>query len=187
MSKTKIEIPGFATPVGVRPDPDSHDPYAPHFLRDQGFGFDLPPRVRLTRLRRWAKILRGLRLGKTKVFNMSRWACLLADAEGRYHFPKCGTMACALGWAGLDAGFRRAGLKTNPMNESVRLTGFDDACTPVEAAEKFFGLSPGEARWITLMYGAPEGKRAALAVARKIEAVADRYEKLYKAEQGVAK
>jgi hypothetical protein len=83
-------------------------------------------------------------------FDMGQWG----EHEGR-HKPKqdnyCGTVACVLGWASLDPGLRRQGLKglwthsryydnTISSSLSVEFDGLRDA----DAGKEFFGLSDEE-------------------------------------------
>lgn len=56
------------------------------------------------------------------------------------HTPRCGTMACAIGYAGLMTCFRRAGLKTAVyLNETTY-----GQHKNLAAAEGFFGLNEYE-------------------------------------------
>lgn len=61
-------------------------------------------------------------------FNMNVWA----------YKNKCGTTACALGWAGLDPSFRRAGLKTSIEEGRVYL---NNRYAGVDAALMFFNIT----------------------------------------------
>lgn len=69
---------------------------------------------------------------------------------------KCGTVACALGWAGMMPCFRKVGLKTIPdinevtfpftHKEQVTEGGFRE----LKAARRVFGLTPHEAEGLFL-------------------------------------
>lgn len=66
----------------------------------------------------------------------------------------CGTVGCALGWAGLDPSFRKAGLKTNQedgnvyFNRSTFYFPTSSVMLSYNAGAKFFGLEEEEAHEI---------------------------------------
>lgn len=94
------------------------------------------PTIQVGRLNRLKAILGEVKETKTaRQFNMDYFAKKL---------PTCGTSACALGWAGLDRGFRRLGLKTNIRTGEVVFEGNED----FSAAVEFFGLTYREATFL---------------------------------------
>lgn len=95
--------------------------------------------VHTRRLLRLAAILKRVR---EEQFNMTILG--MRHREARNH---CGTEACALGWAGLDPGFRRSGL-VGSWDKIGDAAWLNVRCGPVEgvtAGAAFFGLTGGEA------------------------------------------
>ena len=103
------------------------------------------------RLLRLVEILKGV---KPKQFDMDFWAHHEGDHPPvAQHY--CGTVGCALGWAAMDKGFNRAGLKLiwassssiyYPGQRSPLYVGVPtfDGHTVGMAAKAFFGLSREE-------------------------------------------
>lgn len=115
--------------------------------------------VRLQRLRHWVEILKKIP-SDTESFDMYRWFkapdSITPKEEAIRHAIKhhmtCGAAACALGWAGLDPKFRRAGLRVKAIaGEAVITTGHthdyksDSYAQSVLSATEFFGIQYGEA------------------------------------------
>lgn len=108
------------------------------------------------RLLKLAKFLREY--VKSNWFNLSVWA------EDGFVEKKCGTAACALGWA--PSCFPRSGLKLmGKYNLIPEYNGHDG----IEAGEAFFGLSSGEARYLFDPTCYPKSHRGRLYVAKRIE------------------
>lgn len=99
----------------------------------------------LKRLERLEKIVEGI---KSVNFDMD-FFCETADGEfARHNYELrekinkgCGTVGCALGWAGFDPKFRKAGLRTNVQSGDVLL---NSNIENYEAGEEFFGISQEE-------------------------------------------
>lgn len=75
-------------------------------------------------------------------FDMGSWS--EEEESGR---PKCGTAACAMGWATTIPSFRRAGLFLNEYGEPEF-----EGHTESEAAAHFFSIAISQARDLFVMY-----------------------------------
>jgi hypothetical protein len=111
-------------------------------------------------------------------FNWNFWAskqCVAkAAAHGDPQRPRCGTTACALGWAGMMPEFQALGLVTDPKSDDVSLNGVFGAG---RAAETFFGLDNYQTSAIFGgAFGGSEPSRNPKYVACKIRKMVKEYE-----------
>lgn len=114
------------------------------------------------------------RLGWRGYFNMDSWASKISFVE-----KKCGTTACAMGWA--TVAFPRSGLmlqtlEGNPSRVWIyyvprgsKATRYKSRYEGLSAAEAFFGISYADARhlFMPLSYGG--GAVTPTAVAQRLE------------------
>lgn len=103
-------------------------------------------KIYLKRLLKLRKIIKSI---PNNNFYMGHWYnCDKVRYGNKPIYYKCGTTACMLGWACLDKGFKRAGLKLTNEHypEFTPTTKFDKKQNPYklsegEAGGKFFGLT----------------------------------------------
>jgi hypothetical protein len=98
-------------------------------------------------------------------FNWDNWYSRRLDSKGAPTKPRCGTMACALGWAALMPEFKAEGLKIKESGEDaawlaslpervrgqVELDGqvvYGRMKNPFRIASKFFGITDSRAQAI---------------------------------------
>ena len=137
--------------------------------------FNMPNSLRLKRLRELAYIMDNhCRLFKNVKFNIGTWCSIVGGGDYEKDFFKknghtCGTAACALGSAGLWSKFRKAGLRTNKMDNNIEL--FDRKGNVEDegfaAGGRFFGLNHDEAHYLFNPNQYTSGKRQQNPVTKK--------------------
>lgn len=98
--------------------------------------------------RRLLKLADFLEQLPRKALKMETWVASRTGEPPSVSEPKCGTTACALGWAAVIPGFRRAGLRLAGMGVSLHHGGHEyvpmyEGYSGFSAGAKFFGMSLG--------------------------------------------
>lgn len=131
------------------------------------------------RLRAAAKYLRNLKLPPNATFDMTAWG--VHNDDHRPGLNDCGTAACGWGWIAMSPTAQKAGVRVVWGREipwrpyTIRRIRFAGKSDPLEAAEKYFGISPDDAAHLFMPWCYPRSSNIRPShVARRLEALADR-------------
>jgi len=111
--------------------------------------------------KRLLKLAKFLRTVKPRRFNLKEWV------DQDFAANKCGTQACAIGWA--TTIFKRQGLKLTDMKEGMVINPFYNENKGFKAISYFFSISPGDVLYLFSDISYNERKSGPKSVARKIE------------------
>ncbi len=147
-------------------------------------------RVRLARLRNLLRVMRKVAEKPQAAYDISFWGrkykSVEAFAEDQEidikRVPRCKTVACTAGWAGLDPWFRNCGLRfVQPRDRDARIEIRGEVRDDSEwfdhetGLRDFFGLEDDEPR--RLFSDGPVEDPTAADVAKYIEKLIAKYEK----------